>query len=198
MTTKTACTEHDFLKDISEHRMEILHDDGERRHLRFSRPNTRIYQFDLLTWPGFLCYTGDMGCFVFSRTRDMFDFFRTSAEGGLRINPKYWAEKCQAVDRTGGIETFSPDRAEKVINDYLDDFGTGEPLRIEVEEEVLSRIHDGEHEFRKAVDDFEHDGFRFTDFHEFNLNGFTYGYLWCCLAIVWGIAQYDKAKKEAA
>ena len=28
--------------------------------------------FDIVTWPGYLCYSGDMGCFVFTRLPDMF------------------------------------------------------------------------------------------------------------------------------
>jgi hypothetical protein len=42
------------------------------------------------------------------------------------------------------------------------------------------------------------DGFRFTDTWEWNLADFDWWYLWACHAIVAGIAQYDKAKAEAA
>jgi hypothetical protein len=32
--------------------------------------------FDVVTWPGHLSISGDMGCFVFTRVDDMFTFFR--------------------------------------------------------------------------------------------------------------------------
>jgi hypothetical protein len=98
----------EFIKDVSQHKMQILRDDGLYRHIRFKRENTSCYYFDLITWPGALCYTGDMGTFVFSRIPDMFEFFRTDGEKGadLRINPGYWSEKLLAVD--GGRHSASP------------------------------------------------------------------------------------------
>lgn len=57
-------TELSFLHDVREHRLIVLNDDKLNRHIRFSRPGTRCMQFDLITWPGYLCYTGDMGTYV--------------------------------------------------------------------------------------------------------------------------------------
>src|SRR5690348_13144744 len=93
-----------FLKDVSTHEMIVIRDDGANRHIRFKRPGTSCMYFDLITWPGYLCYTGDMGTYVFSRLEDMFEFFRTDRDYNKRkgrelsINPKYWGEKLQAVD----------------------------------------------------------------------------------------------------
>lgn len=55
----------------------MLHEDGIYRHIRFRQPGTMCMHFDLITWPGYLCYTGDMGTYVFTRLADMFEFFRT-------------------------------------------------------------------------------------------------------------------------
>lgn len=90
------CTEEGFLEDIKNHKLNILKDDGLYRHLVFKRPCTNCCRFDIVTYPGYLVISGDMGCQVFSRLTDMFEFFRTddrdfnkNRSGGLRINPSY-------------------------------------------------------------------------------------------------------------
>jgi hypothetical protein len=187
------CTESTFLKDVSDHQMTVVHDDGLYRHLRFQKPGTVIYYFGIVTWPGHLCYYGDMGCFVFSRLQDMFEFFRDP--DGLRINPGYWAEKCEAPDRNGGILEYDPDKARKVIKEWMDESDQmTDSIREAIEEDVLRSVDSGEQYLREAVDQFEHDGFRFHDFWETNLRDYTYRFIWCCYALAWGIEQYDSAK----
>ncbi len=44
-------TEEGFLKDVSCHQMTVLRDEGVFRHVRFSRPDSSSYRFDLITWP---------------------------------------------------------------------------------------------------------------------------------------------------
>ena len=90
-----------FLRDVRDHKMIIELDQGVHRSIRFGRPGSSAYHFRLNTWPGHLAISGDMGSYVFSRTADMFEFFRDSAMTG-RINPGYWHEKADAVDRNGG------------------------------------------------------------------------------------------------
>ena len=43
----------------------------------------------------------------------------------------------------------------------------------------------------QAAVNFEHAGYRLSDFWEVNLYQYTYHFVWCCYAIVWGIHQYD-------
>src|ERR1700760_3629526 len=88
-----------FDREITRHEMKVVRDDGLYRHLRFKRPDTGMYYFDLITWPWHLCITGDASDgLVFSRTEDMFTFFGSSPD--YRINPKYWAEKLQIPGRS--------------------------------------------------------------------------------------------------
>jgi hypothetical protein len=83
-------SEQSFLKDIANHQLEILLDNGVYRHLRFkANANSWNMWFDVVTWPGFLAYSGDMGCFVFTRIADMFEFFRSNKADGLPINQGY-------------------------------------------------------------------------------------------------------------
>ena len=63
------------------------------RQIRCRKPGTCIYGWDIVTWPGYLTITGDLGHFVFRSQDDMLvDFFNGP------INPQYWLEKCVAWD----------------------------------------------------------------------------------------------------
>ena len=95
------CTEERFLSDIANHQMTVIRDDVVGRHIRFRRPSTICYGFDLITWPGHLCITGDLGTYVFQRLVDMFEFFRADPfyadrhpKQQLFINAGYWARSC--------------------------------------------------------------------------------------------------------
>lgn len=192
-----------FLKDVADHQMTVILDSGTHRHLRFKRPDCNIYWFDLVTWPGRLTISGDMGDFVFSRLLDMFQFFRTDrgADGALRINCGYWAEKVTAQCRHGrGVEQFSADLFRAAVIQHFREHtrhrGIVPGLKQEVRRQVLDRAYDGEYAAYQAVNDFEHSGFRFQDFFEHRLQEYTLGFVWCCYAIQWGIRQYDMAKAE--
>lgn len=109
-------TEATFRKDVAQHRMTVIHDHGVHRHLRFGKPGDSNLSFQITTWPGYLCYSGDMGCYVFFRVEDMFRFFR-----GERINPGYWAEKVQAEDREG-VKEYDENRTwtrASMVGQYL-------------------------------------------------------------------------------
>lgn len=170
------CTEQRFLRDVESHEMVVVRDDGVNRHIRFRRPGTGMYHFDLITWPGYLCYTGDMGTYVFCRTNDMFEFFRTDRkyrrnEGELAINLDYWGEKLVAVDANGAksggkAKTFDETKFTRVINEYRVgwmrraredvtlDKAERRKLWEQVQDEVLDRLGDGEHYAQTAAYEF--------------------------------------------
>lgn len=86
----------------AEHEMAVLHDDGLYRHLRFSRPETGVYSFDIVTWPGYLSLTGDLTSgLTFCRIEDMLEFF-----AGDRINPGYWSEKLVNYDVMNATKVY--------------------------------------------------------------------------------------------
>jgi len=186
------CTEEQFLKDVKDHVLHIAHDDGSYRHLRFRKPGTMHYSFDIIAWPGWLCYSGDMGCFVFERNPDMLSFFRDSGSGMIYINPEYWAEKLEAVDIVGGHKEFSKPRFEETLRDIVDDDGGDNDELSDEVEQLIADCGEDERECRQAVEDFEYNGKPyFHDFWEHDLTEFTYRYIWCCYALVWGIRKYD-------
>lgn len=190
-----ACTEARFLADVASHTMTIIHDEGVSRHIRFRRPGTICMGFDLISWPGHLCYTGDMGTYVFARTNDMFSFFRTDRREPwpgvvLHVNLGYWSEKILAQDKTGGIKEYDQDKAELRLKEALRDMRrdgskSGEE-RGDIYEELMNSI-ESEEAFHIALRD------HFDDAWEWDLKDYTYSFIWCCHAIAWGIQQYDHA-----
>jgi len=109
--------------------MEVLKDEGVYRHLSFTKNGSRDYQFDLHTWPGYLCVSGDMGTYVFSRISDMFNFFimgDNDFNSKHVINPGYWAEKLQAVNSSGTLEAgckkFSMETFKQNVKQEYDNF----------------------------------------------------------------------------
>lgn len=190
-------TEESFLKDVAKHTMRVLHNDGVHRHLHFAIPGSGHMHFDIVTYPNYLVYSGDMGCYVFSRLRDMFEFFRVRPRGNpetLHINEGYWGEKLEAVDRPDGYREYQPELLEAYVNEWLDEVQADEELREEVRDNVLSYSQDGEYAARDALTNFEHDRRRpFQDSWECNFSAYTFRFVWCCYAIAWGIRQYDKA-----
>lgn len=192
-------TEQSFLKDVATHQIAVLFENEVHRHIRFKRPGTYCMQFDLVTWPGYLAYSGDMGCFVFSRIPDMFDFFRAHNDRPeLQINTGYWAEKCQAEDRHG-IRKFSPDLFKEQIERRLNEAEASAETRREVRIDVLRNADDGQDAAYRAACEFKsRDGFQFTDFWECNCLEYTYHYTWCCYALAWGIRQYDAARSSTS
>lgn len=198
----------EFLKNIADHKMVVMTDAPYHRHIVFKRPQSSVYRFEIVTWPGYLCICGDMGTYVFCRLEDMFQFFRPDKrdKGELPINLGYWAEKLQAADPHSGYKEFSKRLFTEVVREeykehIADIEGTeyAEALWEELEDEVLSHVDDGEHDAMHAAFDFRfsysgYPDFDFQDFWEHNLREYTYHYIWICYAIVWAIKQYDRYK----
>ena len=192
-----------FFEDIKGHVMTILKDESLYRHIRFYVPGSSFCRFDLVTWPGYLAITGDMGSCTFSRVPDMFTFFRAAPGQGdkpveeLGINPSYWGEKLVAVDRHGWKE-FDNDHFKRVLVEQVKEYGArGMKKKIlqEVKEDVFSLIDDGGGVLAlDAAYKFDYEGFTFSDVFDHDYERPTFHYLWLCWAIVWGIRQYDQQK----
>lgn len=203
------CTEERFLKDVAQHEMKVVRDDGVSRHVRFQKPGTYCMYFDLITWPGYLCYTGDMGTYVFQRLEDMFAFFRTDRRdfnhnpNGLSINPGYWGEKLQATDRGDGFRKWSKDKFEQRIREdfaeWLEDGDLSDEQKEEAKEQfesdVICAVDDSKEAAYRAAMDFKFDGRSpFQDWWEVNTDEYTFRFIWCCYALAWGVQKYDEAK----
>lgn len=107
-----------FESNTTKHQMTVLHDDGVYRHVRFAEPGTSLWHFDLITWPGHLTISGDIGQgYTFARIADMFDFFHPIEEP-WRINPSYWWEKMPGSQHDAARK-FSADRLKRIAQDTI-------------------------------------------------------------------------------
>lgn len=193
----------EFSADITEHVVTVLVSDGVRRHLRCRKPGTYCQSFDILTWSGHLCYTGDMGTYVFSRIEDMFEFFRTKRpRDGESVNFSYWAEKVIGEDRDG-VRVYSEDLFRAEIKRWFADrdFDSDEDRTRaweQVELYVLSAT-EHEHDAVGAAMAFEFDGeLIFQDFWEVRVKDYTPRYTWCCYALQWAIERFDRGEVVVA
>ncbi|MEV0382306.1 hypothetical protein [Nonomuraea sp. NPDC050643] len=107
-----------FARDTAGHEMTVLLDQGLHRHLRFQKPKSGNCWFEIVTWPGSLAIRGDIdGGYIFTRTTDMFEFFRRSGHNDT-INPGYWAEKTEGG--RDGCRSYSADRFRQRVAEYFD------------------------------------------------------------------------------
>ena len=179
-----------FHEDAATHQLAIVLDTDTHKHLQFRHPGTSCYWFDLLAWPGTLVIRGDMGTFVLSRERDMFAWIEASRGA---INPGYWAEKLvagrdnlrEAYPDPGALREWVSDVARDAY-DYYDAERQSEMCHAV--DEAFNVIEWGDTE---GLRDIEAGGCRpFEDFDPADHLNFSWQWIWCCHAIVWGIAQY--------
>lgn len=185
-----------FIANTEDHQLTVLHNQGLYKHIRFKNPNRSAYWFDITTWPNYLCISGDMGCYTFSRIEDMFDFFRNSE---LKISPHYWDEKIQAgagYMRGGITEEWSQQLFNKNIREFVNchigelTLSQAKEVWEQVREEIL--CCNDEWESVTAVRDFHNKYFDFNDFFDRRCKEYTFHYLWCCYAILYAIQKYDE------
>lgn len=178
-----------FAHDTAHHEMTILHDDGLYRHVRFARPGRSMYWFELVTWPGALSFTGDMGAFTFRRLDDMFAFF-----GGNGLRAEYWSEKI--LDGRERTTSYDEDVFEQLVTKHLAEIDPelAKAVRLDLLEEGIPPDEDAA---RKWLEYWEIDG-AFHDTREWSLHSHSVFYLWACHAIQWGIGQYHRQMNQVA
>lgn len=205
-----------FFRETAHHRMEVLHNDGLYRHLRFRDPRRGYGSmwFDLITWPGNLVFRGDGESYAFARTTDMFEFFAHELykDGSVHINPQYWAEKLTSHDQSQvyDMDTFR-EELDKQAQYLIDDGSIIDKDQVErFKREVEGLLEDEDYSTMEAalrmMDDFsffnneDHayssrhigEAIRFEDSWEWvrSCQVYQWWYLWACHGIVWGIKQY--------
>lgn len=161
--------------------------------------------FELVTWPGVLAYTGDMGSFMFTRLHDMFEFFRLPEYPARLPSFGYWEEKCIAADRHGGTRKFSAELFERNVRERLEHFAEdlsadcATSMWAQANDELLGQSFDHEADAYRAAVDFNWRGSAvLQDFWEARCDEHTYHFTWACHAIAWGIQQYDAARPAPA
>lgn len=186
-----------FAANTDEHTITVLLDSPGtgHRHLRFARPGTGIWSFDVITTPGRLIYTGDVGHFVFAGiSGDPLAFFGL---GGGGVNPYYWVEKVRAgVTSTGFNHVVFSHHLTEAIEAYRDELSVEEfaDLARQVDDE-LSGCPDAE-SARHALDEFawsNDDGDVRVSFDDDDIetDGLDHHYLLTCHALRWAASQWQ-------
>lgn len=166
-------------RDLKDHVITVKHLDGMYRHWHCAHPGTSNQYFDIVTWPGSLCYTGDMGEYLFQRTTDMVAFMRCSA-----MSFSYAAEKCVADD--GRLREWREEVFEEELETCLE-YADGDDEQVAHVKERIEWIHD-----QIGGDDPQHESMAalyesgLVDGCDFpSCESYTYHFLWCLHAIKW-------------
>lgn len=197
-----------FEDGVADHQMTVLRDEGDYRHLRFCPPGSYNMGFDIVTWPGYLAYTGDMGNCIFSRTRDMLKFFRRT--GDQPIDFRYWAEKLQGFEGGQSLARhYAPSQLQPKLDEWLKEYAESRELsgaealalREAIQDQVLDRemVQYSETMAHHYLREFDYKGITLQSFaEELDLKEFDYRFLWCCFALAWAIDRYDKRAADAS
>lgn len=198
-----------FLRDVAQHQMLVLRDTPSYRHIAYRNPEDSECHFEILTWPGKLCYSGDMGTYVFSRTHDMFEFFRsprTRAKNSTRplnIDYRYWAEKLEASCRAG-VKEFDFNKFKTNVELLMSCFEFPLAAREECRDVVFDAfdVYSSKDLAMHELFEFQYKDaatgkiFSFNNVEELDCESYTHSFLWCCHAISWAIEMYDNAVAE--
>lgn len=173
-------------RDLAEHQITVLHADGLYRHWRCQKLNEWNLWFDIVTWPGSLCIEGDMGTYIFSRTKDMVSFMRSSC-----MSYDYAAEKCKAHD--GRLREFREERFEMLLTEAeaCDDDTLTRQEQYEFVQKRKEKTQEIRNRYRERSEDpsearwamYESGLWDGSDMP--SCEDFTYHFLWCLHAIKW-------------
>ncbi|MGD9638355.1 MAG: hypothetical protein AB7U85_04785 [Alphaproteobacteria bacterium] len=189
-----------FLRDTKNHKVEILNDNGNNRTLCCSNNGSCYYKFYITTWNGYLCVSGDIGVWVFSRLPDMFEFFR----GKENPDFHYWSEKLEggtsnshSLAECWDADLFI-DQLTQMINERDYDPEETERLLELARNEIFPKTS---YEAEAVLAIFDCDEINekvFGSYYEHDLGKqYHHRFVWVCFAIVWAIKEYDKIRGAA-
>lgn len=171
-----------FKKYAAEHQLTVLHNDGLYRHLRMAKPGTRIWSWDIITWPGTIAIRGDIGDgYMFSRLEDMFDFMHGNE--APNIDFRYWHEKLNVGSRSGRV--FSREV-------FLDSLKT---MLAEREIPDAESIYQSAEDSVTAHEDtafYWLDSQDLPDSYDINMHDWDFQFLLACYAIDLAVTEWKK------
>jgi len=174
-----------FARETDGFVVEVLHQDGDYRHIRFGRPGETWGSTDVHTWPGGVVTSGDMADgWMFTRPLEFFTG---------RVNLHYWQEKLTRGCRLQSRE-FSLDTLRASVRYAADDFDVPAEHRAELDAKLADLIMDIEWDStsdsaRNRLDEFEFaytdiDGVsrtvEFYDVSDIDAEDYTWHFTWAC------------------
>ena len=198
MTSREQRVKERIINDLANHTITVKHHDGLYGHWRCQKPGEWNMGFDIITWPGSLCYTGDMGDYLFQRTADMIAFMRGSC-----MSYSYAAEKCVAHD--GRIKEWSEEQFDNVLAERLAEsaeftvWRNGKSETMSVEKAIADikseyENYNSRHDADKAM----YESGLWDDMPR--CEDWTFHFLWCLHALKWFCERVEQPQNilEAA
>lgn len=190
-----------FQKDTAGHQLTVLHEDGLYRHFRMAAPGTRMWSWDIVTWPGHLATSGDIADgLTFSREMDMITGFFGKmrgnrsyySDGAPSIDFRYWAEKLQGEQRKS-VREYVHEHFTAFVQDTLNERladGYRTNLTQETVDELIAEanaLEPYESEARSWLE--EHDE-EFPDSWEYDFKDYTFHFQIACYAVNTAVQAY--------
>lgn len=186
--------------DLKDHVITLRHEAGMYRHWRCQKPGTWNMGFDIVTWPGSLCFTGDMGDYLFQRTEDMVAFM-----AGACKSYSYAAEKCVAHD--GRLKEWCEERFKEALAERIKDaeedggkfwiYRGGRRIELSVTE-AIAEIQDAYSNY-ESKDDAMKAMYESGLWDELpNCEVYSFHFLWCLHAIKWFCEKLEAASTLAS
>lgn len=178
----------EFQKWTSEHMLTVLHDDGLYRHLRMAKPGTRMWSWEIVTWPGHLAVHGDISDgYIFAREPDMFPWFGYKpnwyTDGSPEISPDYWAWKLYGH---APVTDFDTGVFARSIAEYLQESTITENERAN----IIKTCYEDVYDFESAAQ-FLYDWFDGSHVGEFNCTTYKPRWLLTCYAITTTVNEWN-------
>lgn len=167
--------------------MHIELDQDLHRHLTFRQPETSTFWYDIVTIPGELIFTGDVGAYVFRREENMLNFF---GDATWNSNPefRYWAEKVIQTGYTDITRRYSEELFKRAMEEHLEE--GSEEIHAAFNMHIKDYDTCYEEGARECLEEFEHHGYRLTDIFEFDFRDYTPHFIWACHAILHATNTY--------
>ncbi len=183
-----------YFKSCKYHRVKVEFESNEFRSVLFMKKSGSFaHHYRLTTWPEHLCISGDMGTFVFRRhgSKDMFHFFYDEEDGPL-IQPSYWSEKLKAGEHQefcGWTEFLNYLESQGYITKKQKDWVWSAGSELNSSQAAICLLEEaGIEPNREMVDDV----WELEDYAK----RYTYQYIWCLWATVYGIKAYRQKKGQ--
>lgn len=203
----------DAFENLENHKLTVKLDSGDYRHLVVAAPGTNIDRFEIMTFPGGLMCTGDMGSYVFERVPAMSKLVVDHKLDDIDLY--FWSKKLVSIDKTVGYLRFNSIKFQAEVDDEINEFVSF------VEETTREKCEDKEKEaFRSEIsrlvsdvgNEFEmYQAYETINSNEVMLQGlpfsvempsfsdfltYNYGFIFCCCAITLAINKYKDSLAE--
>ncbi|MFF2274191.1 DUF6085 family protein [Agromyces sp. NPDC058136] len=193
-----------FRRETTDHELTILQDDGLYRHLRVAKPGTRMWHWDVITWPGYLTIVGDIGDgYTFTRELDMFTWFNLRGVEPYDINPQYWRQKLVNTTREHTM-SFSGSKflqwMRETVTEHFEYSSTEMPAAVATALAELDEPDYWEQANELATEFGDDHNLRdlFEDMWDVSFQDYDHHFLLACFAIVDSIRRYRAAEPSPA